>query len=91
MRKRYIYGAIRPEIIKIDKKLFETELAYGFISNVPFPNFFKDLNRIVQRKLYDYLEQIKFRMLRMNKDIINKKEKVDIVSEIIKEITAKSI
>jgi len=56
MRKRYIYGAIRPEIIKIDKKLFETELAYGFISNVPFPNFFKDLNRIVQRKLYDYLE-----------------------------------
>lgn len=30
-------------------------------------------------------------MLGMHKDVINKKEKVDIVSEIIKEITAKSI
>lgn len=56
MRKRYIYGVIRPEIIKIDKKLYETELAYGFISNVPFPNFFRDLNRIVQRNLCVYLE-----------------------------------
>jgi len=49
MKKRYIYGVVRPEIVSIGEQSFETELAYGFISNVPFPNFFKDLNRIVQR------------------------------------------
>ena len=50
LRKRYVYGVVRPEITTLDKQVFETELAYGFISAVPFPNFFKDLNRIVQRK-----------------------------------------
>ena len=49
IRKRFIYGVVRNEIITIEKKSFETELAYGFISSVPFPNFFKDLNRIVHR------------------------------------------
>jgi hypothetical protein len=29
--------------------MYETEIAYGFITTVPFPTFFKDLNRIVQR------------------------------------------
>ena len=49
-RKRYIYGVVRPELATLDKQIFETELAYGFVSAVPFPNFFKDLNRIVQRR-----------------------------------------
>jgi hypothetical protein len=50
IRKRYVYGVVRPELISVDKQWYETELAYGFVSAAPFPNFFKDLNRIVQRK-----------------------------------------
>ena len=46
IRKRFIYGVVRNEIITIEKKSFETELAYGFISSVPFPNFFKSLRLI---------------------------------------------
>ena len=49
MRKRYAYGIVMPEIVQTDGKFYETEVAYGFLSHVPFPNFFKDLNRIVQR------------------------------------------
>lgn len=49
IRKRYIFGVVRPELITMNKQSYETELAYGFISAAPFPNFFKDLNRIVQR------------------------------------------
>ena len=50
MRKRYVYGIVMPEIVQTGDKYYETEVAYGFLSHVPFPNFFKDLNRIVQRK-----------------------------------------
>jgi hypothetical protein len=49
MRKRYVYGIVIPEIVQHENQFYETELAYGFLSHVPFPNFFKDLNRIVQR------------------------------------------
>ena len=49
MRKRYVYGVVLPEIVKQGNQFYETELAYGFLSHVPFSNFFKDLNRIVQR------------------------------------------
>jgi hypothetical protein len=49
MRKRYTYGIVMPEIIEVGSQFFETEVAYGFLSHLPFPSFFRDLNRIVQR------------------------------------------
>lgn len=55
MRKRYVYGIVMPEIIELGSQSFQTELAYGFVSHLPFPSFFKDLNRIVQRKFLSML------------------------------------
>jgi hypothetical protein len=51
MKKRYIYGLVRPEIINVNNKSYETEIAIGFISSFPFPSFFKDISLIVQRIL----------------------------------------
>jgi hypothetical protein len=50
MRKKHVYGIVRPEILTIENELYETEVAFGFISEVPIPTFFRDLNRVIQRR-----------------------------------------
>lgn len=37
------------------------------------------------------IEELKYRMLNMNKEIIGKTEKIDIISEILKDFTSKSL